>query len=154
MPDAAVDEHGAKRAATHLSQMGKRSRDVRDASYKIRTIFRKAEEARFASSGRGTWRALKTATRERKARAGLDPRTLRASNALYRSLTAPRARDQVDERRPDSLRFGTSVPYAGFHDAGRGVPKRQLIDLSPSERDDVERALEEYITRGDTGARW
>lgn len=149
MPDPlTVDERGANVAAKHLRDMGRRARDTRDSSYKVRTIFRKAEEKRFASQGAGTWAALKDSTSDKKRRLHQDPRVLRATNALYKSLTAPRATGQIDERTPDSMRYGTSVPYAAYHDQGKGVPKRRLIDLQPAERDEITKAIEDYIATG------
>jgi phage gpG-like protein len=154
MAEPAIEQRGAGVAAVHLARMGKRARDVRDASYKVRTVFRKAEESRFRSNGAGTWQGLADSTRQRKAAMGQDPRILRATGALYKSLTAPRASNQVDERKPDALRFGTSVPYAAFHDTGRGVPRRQLIDLTGAERRAIEDEIAKYVASETKGDRW
>jgi phage gpG-like protein len=147
MPDP-IEARGIERATHALNGVSKRAGDIRDSSYKIRTIFRNAEKERFASNGRGSWDGLADSTKEYKARENQDPRVLRASNALYKSLTAPRAREQIDARERDELRFGTEVPYAVFHDQGRGVPTRTLIDLTPQERRRIDVALEKYIAEG------
>jgi len=154
MAEQAIEQRGAGVAAKHLADMGKRARAPKDASYRVRTIFRKAEESRFSSAGAGTWKPLAETTRQLKAERGHDPRILRATNALYKSLTAPRARDQIDDRdRQDAWRFGTTVPYAIYHDTGRGVPKRKLIDLTSSERKAIDDEIGKYIATGQAD-RW
>lgn len=145
-----IDAKGVQRTAKHMNDVAKRAGNVKAASSKIRTVYRKAEERQFQSRGSGSWPALKESTRESKARHNYDPRLMRATNALYRALTSPRAAGQVDERKPDEFRFGTDLPYAGYHDRGKGVPLRKLIDLKPAERQDINEALEDFIAKGDT----
>jgi phage gpG-like protein len=149
-PDGFIDAKGVQRTAKHMDDVARRAGNVKDASYKVRTVYRKAEERRFQSRGAGSWPALKESTREWKARTNSDPRMMRATNALYKALTSPRAGGQVDERKPDEFRFGTDLPYATFHDRGKGVPLRKLIDLTPAERQEIDDALGDYIARGDT----
>lgn len=150
MAEPAVEQRGAGVAAKHLADMGKRARAPKDASYKVRSIFRKAEAKRFDTKGAGTWKPLADSTRRNKAERNHDPRILRATNALYKSLTAPRASGQIDERdRTDQWRFGTSVPYAAFHDTGRGVPKRKLIDLTGTERKAIDDEIGKFIATGE-----
>jgi phage gpG-like protein len=143
-----IQARGVDRTARHFHELGKRARNPKDASYKIRTIFRQAEAGLFDSQGHHTWPKLADATKAAKQRGG-DPRMMRATNALYKSLTAVRASGQVDERKPDELRFGTEIPYAGFHERGAGVPKRALINLTRAETHRIRDALAEYIATGD-----
>ena len=150
MPDDFLQARGIDRTAKHLSDVAKRAGDIKKASFKVRTIYRQAEERQFASRGGGAWPALKDSTREAKARKNYDPRPMRATNALYKALTAPRARGQVDERAEDEFRFGTDLPYAAFHDKGKGVPTRKLIDLTARERQDIDDALGDFIAKGET----
>ena len=150
MPDGFIQAKGDERAARHMNDVAKRASDIKKASFKVRTIYRHAEEKRFQSRGGGSWPALKESTRESKARHNYDPRLMRASNALYRALTSPRARGQIDDRAEDQFRFGTTLPYARFHDTGKGVPTRKLIDLTPAERRDIDDALGDFIAKGET----
>ncbi len=134
---------GDTKASEDLQLMGVRASDIRRLQ-EVRSIFHRSEERRFAAGGPG-WPPLADSTRERKQ----DPRILRATGALYRSLTAASASDQIDERRPDRLEFGTAVPYARFHEYGtRNMPRRVLIDLRPPERDEIRGVLERYIAKG------
>ncbi len=144
-----ITEKGADEAGSALEQLGRRAQDARPASYKVRTVFRKAERRRFDYSGPG-WAPLEATTRERKSREQLDPRILRAKGALYRSLTSPTAAFQIDRRDRTEFEFGTDVPYARFHEQGRGVPQRKLIDLTPAEHRDLTSTIESYIAQGDT----
>lgn len=144
-----IETRGVARTTHAFKDVGKRGANIAPAAFKVRTIFRKAEAARFDSQGHGTWPGLADATKERKRQRNQDPRVMRATNALYKSLTAANARDQVDERGPAELRFGTTVPYAGFHNTGKGVPKRALIDLTHGERRRIDEALEAFIATGD-----
>lgn len=150
MADDFIQARGIQRATQHLGDVSKRAGDIKKASFRVRTIYRQAEEKRFQTRGGGSWPPLKESTRESKARHNSDPRLMRASNALYRALTSPRARGQIDERDTDEFRFGTTIPYARFHDTGKGVPARKLIDLTANERQDIDDALGDYIARGDT----
>jgi phage gpG-like protein len=145
-----IEQHGAGKAALDLEQLGRRARTAtRDTASTVGAIFRQSEQRRFDAGGPG-WPPLAEATREKKQQQGLDPRILRATEVLFRSLTEPQAAMQIDEHAPDQMRFGTTVPYARFHDTGQGVPERTLIELRPSERRQITEALETYIARGET----
>lgn len=146
-----VTERGAGRAARDVNQLGKRASDIRPATSAIRTQFRKAEESYFDTGGHGAWPKLADETREWKAKRGLDPRILRATSALYRSLTAARGVGQVDVRKPDELRFGTTLPYATFHEQGKGVPQRKPIELTSTDRDKITKAIQSYVAKGEEG---
>jgi phage gpG-like protein len=145
-----IEQHGAGKAALDLEQLGRRAHTAtRDTSSTVGGIFRQSEQRRFDAGGPG-WPPLADSTREKKERLGQDPRVLRATEVLYRSLTEPQAAMQIDEHSPDEIRFGTTVPYARFHDTGHGVPQRTLIELRPGERRQITEALETYIARGET----
>jgi phage gpG-like protein len=144
-----VKQRGAGKAAVDVHRVGDRSSDIRRLSEKVRSVYRRSETARFDNRGRGAWPPLAASTRARKAAEGLDPRILHASDTLYRSLTSPRAAGQIDDRKPTEFRFGTTVPYAVFHDVGKGLPRRELIELTPSERREVEELIARYISKGE-----
>lgn len=146
-----ITERGAGKAARDVNQLGRRASDVRPATSAVRTAFRQAEERRFDTGGAGSWPKLAEATREWKARRGLDPRILRATGALYRAMTAARAAGQVDERHPDELHFGTTLPYAKYHEQGKGVPKRDPIELTSQDRHKITQAIEKYIAKNEQG---
>ena len=148
-PNITVTERGAAKAAVDLAQLARRAADVRPAAEKAHDVFRRSEERTFQTRGDGSWPPLKASTRAIKARHGQNPAILRATDTLYRSLTERSAEGQIDQARPDELRFGTSVPYARFHETGQGVPKRELIKLRPAEHDQITEVLGDYIAKGE-----
>ena len=140
-------------AVNMLTEMGVRAKDVRKVSTRVRKIYRRAEKQRFDTRGPG-WAPLAQSTIERKARGNMDPRILRARGDLYDSLVKSRAENQVNVKRPDSFRFGTSVPYARYHEyakkmSGPGhVPTRELVGLSEHDLHDIAGVLGEFIVLG------
>lgn len=143
-------------AVNMLSEMGIRAKDVRKVSTRVRSIYRRAEKQRFDARGPG-WASLAPATVARKARAHLDPRILRARHDLFNSLVKSRAANQVNVKRPDSFRFGTSVPYARYHEYAKPIgraqrmPLRELVGLSEHDLHDVAVVLSDFIVLGASG---
>jgi len=141
-----VEAVGAAKAASDLELMGKRAQNVRPLDAVIRRVFLESEKERFEGQNqRPKWPPLADSTRERKARQGLDPRALRATQALHASLTQEGAAGQVDEPSPGSFRFGTKLPYAFYHDTGTGVPKRKLVGLTTKQRSGIKEIVGHYI---------
>lgn len=149
-PEPMLEVRGARKAAVDLAELGERGSDIRRVSEKVRTIYRKSNERRFASRGLGSWPALADSTLERKARGGYPSQTLVRSGDLERSLTAPRASDQIDRRDKTEFRFGTTLSYAAYHDSGTGGEKRrELVELTPAERAEVSRLISGYVARAE-----
>ena len=133
-------------AAAHLEQMGSRAADVRPAQAMLDPIFADDSRKRFDEQGPG-WARLSDAAQDQKAAAGLDPRILRATGALYDSLV--RASSGPPSGSRDSLALGTDVPYARFHQHGtQYMPERKPVDLSTTARRRMEQMLSDYITEG------
>jgi hypothetical protein len=144
-----IKERGANQAARNLADMGLRARDVRPAKRSVQNVFRRAQVRHYATRGDGEWPSLAQSTREAKARKGLDPRVMHATNALYDSLVSATGAGSVSEARASELEFGTSVPYARFHKDGRGVPKRDPIGLTARDREAITETLSRYIAKND-----
>lgn len=141
-PEPTIEVRGATAAAVDLKRLGDRGSDIRRVSEKVRAVYRRSNEQRFGSGGAGSWPPLAPATKEKKAREGLDPRPLRETGALYRSLTSPRVAGQIDERDPTEFRFGTTLPYAYVQ-----TKTRDLIELTASDRKQVTDLISGYISR-------
>lgn len=147
-PQPTIEVRGARKAAVDLTELGERGSDIRRVSEKVRAVYRKSNERRFASMGLGSWPGLADSTIERKRRGGYDPRAMRRTGALERSLVSPRAADQIDRRDKTEFRFGTTLSYAGYHDTGTGgEKKRELVELTSSERLEVSTLIREYIAK-------
>jgi hypothetical protein len=145
-----LEVRGARKAAVDLAELGERGSDIRRVSEKVRSIYRRSNERRFASNGLGSWPPLADSTVERKLRGGYDPRPMRRTGDLERALTAPRASDQIDRRDRTEFRFGTTLPYAGYHDSGTGgEKKRELVELTASERNQISDLISAYVARAE-----
>lgn len=98
--------------------------------------------------GSGGWEALAQSTIDEKKRMGLMPWIERASGALFESLTSGGA-GSIEEVTKDYLRYGTTIPYAGFQQSGtRHMPQRRLVQLTEEERRDLAKQVQKYILTG------
>lgn len=143
MPSVDFEVEGAHKAAAHLLELGERGSDVRRPAERIKQVYTRSNQRRFA--GAGHWPPLAPATVQRKARAGGDQRIERRTGELYRSLTSMHGANQEDRRDKQELRFGTTVPYAGFQYGNGHQPARPLIRLSPADRRDVTRLIAAWV---------
>jgi len=144
-----VEVVGDKAAAERIMLVGERALDVRPARPAIAPIFATEERRRFDMEGPG-WEQLQQDTRDRKEKMGLDSRILRATGALFHSLTNPDGGVEASMlSSPQELRFGTNVPYAGFHQTGTSrMPARPPIELSPAAAQEMTVAVQAYIVEG------
>lgn len=143
-----VETRGVPETVRDLLELGERGADIRRVSESVRNVVLRSNKRRF--DGGAGWKGLADSTSERKSREGLDPRPLRASGELYRSLTERSAAGQVDERHPTELRIGTSVPYAGFQQGTKTQPKRDLMELTPSDRRQIVDLIENFVAENRT----
>lgn len=141
---AAIETRGVEKAVSDLHRLGDRASDIRRLSERVRSVYRQSNERQFA---RAPWPPLAPATLERKRRQGLDPRPERATGALYRALTAARAKGQVDQRERTEFRFGTDLPYAAAQQGSKTQPRRDLIALSYDERKQIEDMISRFIAK-------
>lgn len=150
-----LDVAGDKQLAREVLRLGDRAVDATPAFAKVVTDLAEHERRQFETEGglaSGGWTPLAASTIAAKRAAGLDPRILRATGALYRSLTQPLGggSDAIREVRPDEMRFGTSLRYARFHQLGTDrMPQRREIELRERDRADVVKTLQRYILTGE-----
>jgi phage gpG-like protein len=141
-----VTEKGAGAAAASLLMVGERAANTAPVKPALDVVFSGDERRRFDEEGPG-WARLNEATQTIKQANGLDPRILRATGALYESLTRMAGGERASW--PDTIRFGTDVPYARFHQHGtRNMPKRKVVGVSTVAQAEMSRLLEAYIARG------
>jgi hypothetical protein len=153
--DFLIEVKGQTKAANDLLDVGERARQMRPLDSAVRAIYFRAEADRF--EGRGVkWPPLADSTVERKAREGLDPRILRATGALYASLTRQTS-DSVDTPIKDlGFRYGTSLYYGRFADKGTPKsdqshePKRKLLGFTRSQREEINQLIAGYIAKAKT----
>jgi phage gpG-like protein len=95
-----------------------------------------AAAVRAPSRRSGGWQELADSTKARKAAKGReDPsRILYDSGDLFKSLTEAENDNAIRVSEHDEMRFGTTLPYAEFHQLGHGVPQRRFLELTETDR--------------------
>jgi phage gpG-like protein len=126
---------GDRQAADLVERLSRRLEDGRPQLLGLVDMLLQSERRRFGGAVR--WKQLARSTTRRDARGHRDPRPMRLTGRLAQSLTVRGAPGQILRVTPTSLRFGTSVYYASFHQRGKGVPKRTLVGLTRTERRDL-----------------
>jgi phage gpG-like protein len=128
-----------------------------DASLALREvvrILRSSTVANFASRGASSgsrWRDLAPSTVARKRRLGLDPRILRATHRLFNSIIgsgSPGGDEHIEEIGPDSLRWGSTVPYGVYHGSSKPrhrIPYRPPVRLSDVDKRKIVKVLQAAI---------
>jgi phage gpG-like protein len=140
---------GTQESAAVLNSVGGRGADARPAWPVIFKLMQADTAERFNRDGEGDWQKLAASTIDAKARKHQDPRIMRASGALYKSLTGDTGRGALRRKSRYQMRYGTSVFYARFHQTGKGVPKRELITVDAALTRQIVDALERYVSKGE-----
>lgn len=126
---------GEQQVSLAIGRMIRAVDDMRPFAPAFQSAFKAVETQQFAGQGvgpGGKWQALSEpyATRKR-ARWGNKP-ILRASDALYASLTGG---SSLMVAEPRLLVFGAATDYGMYHQRGGGsLPRRKVIDVSPSQQ--------------------
>lgn len=121
------------------------------------TILREATEAQFDTQGSyasGGWPELAAATLAYKARHGLDPRILRATENLFTSLTRKFDARHIEQVSATSLRFGTTLSYAVFHQSTRPrrkIPYRPPVALTEGDKRRIVNEIQRHAVSGLVG---
>jgi phage gpG-like protein len=92
---------------------------------------RRLEIELFETEGRGEWAALSEATLEAKARSGAPAKILQDTEELYDSLAGNLAAiGHVERITEDEIVYGTTVPWAKYHQEGTArMPARPPVDV-------------------------
>lgn len=71
---------------------------------------------------------------------------LRRTDRMFQSLVARTAGpDTVLEMHPHWMLWGTSVPYAGFHQRGAGVPRRRPVQPTEADKRSWVKTIQAYL---------
>lgn len=123
-------------------------------------VLREAVEQQFDSQGHhgsGGWAALASSTVQEKARRGLAPEILQATGRLKDSLTRRFDPEHIERLSPDSLTFGSLVPYGIFHQTGTSrMPQRQPVALTEGDKVKLVKEMQAVLLGRPTvaGGRW
>lgn len=125
---------GDDQAAALLDRLGGRLEDGTPALTSLVDTLLEIHQDRILHQRGVRWKKLARSTLRRDRAGGRDPRPMIDSGRLLRSLTVRGAPGQIVRVTPTSLRFGTNVWYARFHQQGKGVPRRTVVGLSRQQR--------------------
>jgi phage gpG-like protein len=150
---------GARVFSRDLLRFGENAADLTDAMRDVATILRHASERQFDTEGGYTgekWPELAASTQRDRARHHFPPRhpILQRTHRLMDSLTRAADPDHIEEPSADSLRFGTRVPYAVYHQSSRPrhkIPFRPPVGLTEADKRQISRVLQRKIMEGVRG---
>lgn len=144
-----VEIFGERQVSRELLRFGDRIEDARPAFRRIVEHLMDVEQRQFDTQGQyasGRWAPLKEETIRAKVNRGEDPRILRATEALMHSLTQRGAAGQKLIITPTEMVFGTTVPYAKFHQTGTSrMPQRRPVEHTERDRRELVRILQRHI---------
>lgn len=149
------DVFGAKQISRRLERFAVLPSDAAPAWEAIILAMKQDIEEQFDTEGgsmSGGWPPLKPVTIAEKARLGLRPEIMRATDRLKESLIDERGSDQIFEIGPHGFRFGSSVSYGAFHmgpskDGTR--PARKPVDFTEAHRRKYVKILQAYLVGGE-----
>lgn len=142
-----VEIVGDKELQSKFVQLGNLFTNLRPVFEKLRDKFFPQVQGKFEQGGPG-WQKLSPLTEAKKARlySGAS-QILMATKELYNSFTVGGA-GSVERIRAQEAEFGTSVFYGFFHQEGRGVPQRKIIDVTAQEEIEYAEEAEEIMAEG------
>lgn len=128
-----LDVFGETELSRKLLRFEKLVENPRPAFDMLHTQFLELEREQFESGGQyspeGHWAPLAESTVAAKAAAGLDPRTLIATQRLFKSLTEAHSEDHVYHTTDDTMTIGSLVDYGKFHQSR--APRTRLPRRPP-----------------------
>lgn len=104
--------------------------------------FGRAFDTEGSSTAAGKFKALTPAYAKRKAIQYPGQTILKASNALFESMTDPQAFDAIFRSEADQLTIGTKVPYARRHQQ-----TRPFISLTESDKRDIQKSIQRGLVQ-------
>lgn len=154
-----VEEKGANKVAATLKRGARSGRDTRVVMDRIVLDMMRVERTIFSSEGRrggGGWRGLKPDTIKRRGGSTAILRTHDVKpgyakygpDALYRSLTETGTPFQILNVTRNTVRFGTSRPYAAVQQSGGGrTPARPFMRFLPSDEGRWANMIAEHLMK-------
>lgn len=141
------DVAGDRQLSRSLSRFGDSVKDLSPAFREIAKNFHEIEKKQFASQGgygSGGWAPLSPTYAEWKARHYPGAPILRRTGRLLSSLIG-KTQDTIEEIGKHDLSLGTSVPYSIFHQKGRGVPRRPVIELTEKDKSNWMKIIQKWL---------
>jgi phage gpG-like protein len=146
-----IETIGDERFVRGFNRYAEQVKDWRPAFEDIYQSFTEITRRNFASEGRPeSWAALSPGYAKWKAKHYPGKPIMQRTRRLIRSLTGvgqASAQDTIKDIKPLSAEFGTMVPYATYHQQGRGVPRRKVVQLTEGNRRFWARIIHEWAYR-------
>lgn len=147
-----LDVDGDVQLSRQLVGISRRGTDLRPAWHQIADDLMGWERRQFDTEGAfgsGGWAPLSPWTVMQKQMLGQDNGILHRSGALMRSLTTKGASGNVTSVSPHQLVFGTTIPYARYHQSGTArMPMRKPIELPEQARRSAVKTLQRFWVTG------
>lgn len=142
---------GEVQVSRMLSRTTEKISNLRPFLDNVAVFLEATMEEQFDTEGSrsGGWVALSPRYAEDKlARWGSQP-ILVASGGMRRSLIGASGASIRRQLGGDTLEFGTSVPYAKYHQTGTSrMPMRKILDLTSDDRRTVMKMLQRHLFTG------
>ncbi len=136
-----ITQQGFDKITVDLGKISERSSDLSPALKQGRLVMLASVNKNFAQSGRPAWAPLRPATLKQKKRLGYSSAPLIRNGQLKRSIAGKVTRN--------SLRIGTAVPYAKFHQLGTSKMKaRPFLVFQNGDVEAINQLVLNFIFKG------
>jgi len=125
---------GLQELTNKLSNFGESLQNLEPFLKVTGLMLLESSQMNFKEGGRPAWTPLSPATIRRRKGQG-NPKILRDTQMLMTSL-APGSSD-IFRLEPLSVEVGTSIPYAGYHQLGEGVPARPFLLVQEEDAENI-----------------
>lgn len=141
---------GAAETAREYHAKAKRSRDIRPALERIKDFWLLSQQRQFDSQA--GWPDIKAKSRQWKTERGLDPRVMRATGLLERTLTQPnqQASGQMAEPFADSLLVGIRPGRSDIYYGQVHAKKWPLVVFDAKAQADATELMGRWLQEGAT----
>ena len=147
-----LELRGIDEAADRLEDTGDRAAHARAAMDKIVDALIEGEQSLWRRNGGGgkkKWAPNTKSTLASKIAKGLDPRPMRATGALERSLTVKHAPNQLLKIDNNSMEFGTKLFYAQFSQLAKNPARRRIVlDIAAKQKRTIREIILDHIVHG------
>jgi phage gpG-like protein len=127
-------------------------RDFRQLWPGVITTLRRIVKEQFAGQGigpSGPWKPLSKAYGEWKKKSFPGKPIMQRSGALIEALTKNTS-DSIVDAKPDYLEFGSSLPYANYHQSRlprKRLPRRPVFDLTEENKTRLTKAIQARLVK-------
>lgn len=140
-----VEIQGGKEIQAGFARLSSLFSDLSPVFEKLGEKFFPLVQKKFDEGGPG-WPSLKKETEAKKAKALFGPsRILVATGMLYESF-AMGAPGSIERIKKTEAEFGSNIFYGIFHQEGKGVPERKIIDVTEAQEDQLLQAAQDDLS--------